>query len=771
MKKRIRKSISYILMIGILSLILGLGQGVVRAEETQSIELSVENLSNAANYQYGWYQSWGGAYKESTGSICSVKYYRVDKPVYHIYTNDSRIRIAIAEFDSTGKWLKHTDDHKNGGQFVKQEATAYIHLTVKSVKWGVNLFTLLESGLKIEFTDEEKSSSLSLATVDIGNADFSNAQNWVAGSISYQTGEYMIDPARIMFSSYCTVDNADYVVRLPGGYLKMNILELDANGATVANYDIHNGQKWKKNPNTEKIALSVFTTGMGRSYTLEEYKALIASYPEFGLRPYVSYYKPDTMDNLSATEFINRMNVGWNLGNSFDSKCDRKSRGYDANPKQELNWGNPYVTKELIDYVASCGFNTIRIPVSWYYNTGVDENGRLRVGKQWLARVKEVVDYAMANNMYVILNSHHDQPIFYAGTSDENMQQVLAAAKSLWTDVAAYFRDYDEHLIFESFNEIDNVARSWNYSDLAAEQMNVMNQVFVNAVRATGGNNATRILMVPTLLDGTASNVLNAFRMPADTVADRIVVQVHTYTKRFDRSIEPPFARLEAFSMRIGAPIVIGECGTTNTYPLPALRDENASNFVARAAAHGIKCIWWDNGSDFKIIDRRNFANSDVQLIQALMNGTQGLGYQVNGEMILNNIDQFVLRMPNLKTGVLEQQYWGTLTTNVAGGAISVPAKKNGMVTLKAENGATDVWLQRILFYDATGNYICGKELQSTEYVFDIPAGAAYMHVSMNSPTRTITYEQYGVYVNGGDIELSISFFDEGDVVPVIVSK
>ena len=85
--------------------------------------------------------------------------------------------------------------------------------------------------------------------------------------------------------------------------------------------------------------------------------------------------------------------------------------------------------------------------------------------------------------MYVILNSHHDQPILYAGVSETEMQQVLENSQSLWQQIATYFKDYDEHLIFEGFNEIDNVEKSWNYSALAADQMNRMNQIFVTTVR------------------------------------------------------------------------------------------------------------------------------------------------------------------------------------------------------------------------------------------------------------------------------------------------
>lgn len=741
----------------------------VKAVQERTLELTKENLSNPENYKKGWYKSWGGSYEEGNGSICSSSFFRITKAAYYIYINSSQIEVAVSEYDCNGKWLEHTDKLRNGSKFTPNSTTAYIHLSVGSIKWGTDMMSLLENGLQIEFTDSDKVPKLEMKTTDIATVDFSKADNWKQGLFSYQTGEYIFEINQIAFNTYCKVNGGRYVVRLPGGYLKMNIIEMDANGNVVAMNDLHSGQKWQKKEDTAKIAISVYTNEKRIGFTYDEYKMMIAGYPEFGLKPYISYYKKEKMDELSADEFIEKMNIGWNLGNSFDSKSDKKSRGFDANLKQEMNWGNPYVTKDLIDYVAACGFNTIRIPVSWYYNTGVDETGKLHVGAEWLERVREVVDYAIANNMYVILNSHHDQPIFYAGTTSENMQNILADVNSLWTDVSLYFKDYDEHLIFEAFNEVDNIEKSWNYSDLSAEQMNLMNQMFVDTVRTTGGNNAKRILMIPTLLDGISTNILNAFEMPVDIVEDRIVVQVHMYTKAFQQNIESTFENLDSFSMRIEAPLVIGEFGTTYSYPLPEYRCIQASNFVARAASHGIKCIWWDNGSDYAIIDRRDFAKSDATMIQALMNGTNGMAYQTEGNIVLNQAVQFVLRMPNLKTGAIEEAYWGTLTTNYKGGAIPIPEGKNCLLYLKRKNEASDIWLQRVLFYDATGKYISGKELQCTEYMTEIPKNASFMRVSMNSPIRTLTLEQYETYLNQVNLELNICFFDEKNVVNVFI--
>lgn len=729
----------------------------------QAIEVDNDIINNAAGYREGWYKSWGGEYELVKDKVCTTYFIKVPQDSYYIYINDSRIKLAISEYDSDGSWLKITGGVKDGSLFVKQQKTEYITYTVSSSVWGVNIIDLFQNGLKIEFSQETKDVFTNVESISIANANFINANNWIAGEYSSQTGAFAINPNKACYKSYCVIEEEiTYLVSLPSANLKMNIIELDLNNSIIVNQNLYNGQKWKKNAETKYVAFTI--SGINMTFTQDEYKFLIESGEKIGIYPYVPYQVSGEIADLSASEFVHRMNVGWNLGNSLDSKATLTSRGNDTNLNQEMYWGNPYVSKDLIDYVASCGFNTIRIPVTWYYNSYVDENGNLRIGRAWLARVKEVVDYAMANDMYVILNSHHEQPILYAGVSDEEMVQVLNNACSLWKDIAEYFMDYNEHLIFESYNEIDNMALSWNYSDLAAIQMNQMNQTFVDTVRATGGNNATRILMVPTLLDGVKSNILNAFVLPSDTVNDRLIVQVHLYSQKFHQVLEDDMEKLEKFSNKIGAPVVIGECGTTKSYVIPEARKAHATNYISRAAKHGIKCIWWDDGASYAIIDRRNLYNSNYEIINALMEGTKGIGYEVKDEIVINNISQVSLKMPNLQNGILEDKYWGTIVTDISGNGINVAGKKNCIISLNAINEATDIWLQRVLYYDELGNYIGGKELQLNTYICKIPEGTAYIRVSMNSPTRSIKYDQYSEYLLKEKFKLSICLFNEEDI-------
>ena len=327
--------------------------------------------------------------------------------------------------------------------------------------------------------------------------------------------------------------------------------------------------------------------------------------------------KEKSAEDLSATAFAQQMRIGWNLGNSLDAHYGNPTG--DANLSQETIWGNPKVNQELIDYVASQGFDVIRIPVSWYYHSYRDKSGVLHISPQWLARVKEVVNYAYNDHLYVILDSHHDHKIIYTGVSETQMIQVYADAQSIWTDIADSFSSYDHHLILESYNEIDNLAKSWNYGEQASQQMNHLNQIFVDTVRKSGGYNSDRILMVPTLLDGFSIQFQTGFVLPEDTVRDKLLVTVHSYNKAYDDKIEYLFQSLGQFSAAVGAPVIIGEFGTTSGYNPAAYRTVHASNFVSRAAAHGIKCIWWDNGSDFAVINRKNLKQSDFEMIKALM--------------------------------------------------------------------------------------------------------------------------------------------------------
>ena len=729
-------------------------------------EVHIESLSNYHNYRYGWYQSWGGAYEYVEGSMCTRNFYEVDGEPYVLNVNDSRIAVTITEYDKEGKWLKYNDSLINGETFQKQPDTVYIGVTIASRKWGVNLLSLFQSGLRIDLASEQYMNHT--PTISYSDAEFSQINHWKSGYYLYETGEYTLDYSKVCFDSFCQIDGKEYVVNLPSSELRMSIVELDEEGNSVQSDNLHDGQKWKKSDKTDKIAISIYDSQ--NQFTLLDYQEALQSDPTIGLTEYVRYDHNTQIQNLSAWEYIGDMTVGWNLGNSLD--CKSEVRSNTENLKQELNWGNPYVTKELIDYVAESGFHTIRIPVTWYYNTYEDEAGKLKINEEWLNRVQDIVDYAIAKGLYVLLNTHHEQPILYTGVDEATMNEVLLHAKELWTEIAEHFKTYDEHLLFESYNEIDNIESSWNYSDLAAEQMNELNQVFVDAVRSTGGNNANRILVVPTLLDGSNTKFYAAFRLPKDIVPDKLIVQVHLYSKKVNQEIEGEFEQLEQFSQRIGAPILIGEFGTKKESMVSELRMEHASNYIARAAQHGIKCIWWDNGTDYKVIDRRDLTTSDHKLIEALLEGSRGIAYEVKVGVTLDSLEQFSYRMPNLSTGSLENTSWGTLTLDFAGSAFPVDAGKILTILIKVKNEAASIKLQRLLFYSNEGALVeGGKELQSTYYLGVVPIHATSMRVSVNSPSKNITKEEFEEYLKAGDFVVEIHMFLPDEVEQIQLAK
>lgn len=249
-------------------------------------------------------------------------------------------------------------------------------------------------------------------------------------------------------------------------------------------------------------------------------------------------------ENLTALELTRLMGNGINLGNTFEA-CDA-NRPYEAgrDPKgYEVTWGQPVTTQEMLTAMKAAGFDTIRIPVAWMTNATDLVNGDYTIDSAYLARVKEVVDYARNAGMYVIINDHWDGGWWgmFGSESAETRAYAMEAYKGMWSQIAAYFADYSDYLIFESANEelgarFDEDSRYCSDSvntylddDARYALCNEVNQAFVDTIRAAGGNNASRFLLIAgygTNIDQTCDS---RFRMPADTVEDRLLLSVHYY--------------------------------------------------------------------------------------------------------------------------------------------------------------------------------------------------------------------------------------------------
>lgn len=342
------------------------------------------------------------------------------------------------------------------------------------------------------------------------------------------------------------------------------------------------------------------------------------------------------MEKITAAQLVNDMKIGWNLGNTMDSLNANLAKTMPAE-SWETAWGNPVTTKELIDAVIERGFNVIRIPVSW--NDHISEEDNWKIEESWLDRVQEIVDYAYDSGVYVIINAHHESWYDPYYDNEERATEILT---TVWSQVAERFRNYDEHLIFESMNEPrkTGTAVEWNGGDQEGwDVVNNLNAAFVQTIRESGGSNPYRILMIP----GYGANCwegIKHIKVPED---DKIIVSVHAYepydfalnvqgrgTWDNDTSnIDYIMDSLDTLFLSKGIPVIIGEFGALykNAEGNEEERAAWAEYYVSAAAGKSIPCIWWDNGAltgsgeVFGLINRKTYEWQYPLIVEGLMNG------------------------------------------------------------------------------------------------------------------------------------------------------
>lgn len=296
-------------------------------------------------------------------------------------------------------------------------------------------------------------------------------------------------------------------------------------------------------------------------------------------------------------DVVDRMNVGWNLGNTMDN-IDYKRNG--TVDYYETLWGNPVTTKEMIHKVKEAGFGAVRIPVTWYDH--VDENNK--IDEKWIARVQEIVQYVLDEDLFCIINLHHDTgKTAWIKADVQKKEEMEQLVQSLWSQIAQWFQSYEDHLLFEGMNEILNNANQWgDASDEELAMVNDLNQVFVDTVRQSGGQNTTRFLIVNTYAASTDQRILDAFSMPKDNIEDHLIAEVHFYGYE-NRDIDAMLERLDRRFIQNQIPVIIGECGMVNNPEIEGFeqkRLEYASYFFSKSREMGITCFWWDNGGKFQ---------------------------------------------------------------------------------------------------------------------------------------------------------------------------
>ena len=323
------------------------------------------------------------------------------------------------------------------------------------------------------------------------------------------------------------------------------------------------------------------------------------------------------------------MKAGFNLGNSLESEYN------------ETYWGNPATTEAMIDAIHKKGFTTLRVPVRWddHYT---DSNYTIDGG--YFSRVKEVVDYGIKRGMYVILNVHHNDLQTKVSTESWQQEQVKYELRRIWDQIATYFKDYGDKLIFEVNNE-PRQGEDWGGYTALYDCVNEYNKAALEAIRATGGNNSERLVLLPTYCASSDEPKLAGWKNL--TGDQHIAVSIHAYvpfsfayegkktvwTDELHNELKSIFARYYNYFLSKGIPVVLGEFGSTNSGDqyLQA-RVQYTAAYAALGNSYGIPCAIWDNNlyeiglDNYGMFDRNTCTFRYGEIADALINAYNGSG-------------------------------------------------------------------------------------------------------------------------------------------------
>ena len=364
----------------------------------------------------------------------------------------------------------------------------------------------------------------------------------------------------------------------------------------------------------------------------------------------------DSFQDLNRQQITEAMGVGDNLGNSLEANS--------GGTPNETAWGNPVLTKKFVLAAKAAGFQSIRIPVS--YLSKIDDNNGYKIDSAWLDHVQEVVDYCVQNNMYAIVNMHGDGYTTVSGSwllcASSDQTKIKAKYKACWEQIADRFKNYDEHLIFESMNEeFDGTYGTPNKT--AYNNINDYNQIFVDTVRQTGGNNDRRWLLIPgwnTNINYTADNY--GFVLPTDQYLSsdiasgekRIMISVHYYdpwdfcgTESADKTqwgseatnqskvptwgdesyMASQFKKMHDKFVSQGYGVIIGEFGAINKANYDSRNKACRADYYQKvcyyAKQYELVPVAWDNGFDgdygFCLINRYSCQVTHRDIIDAMM--------------------------------------------------------------------------------------------------------------------------------------------------------
>lgn len=388
--------------------------------------------------------------------------------------------------------------------------------------------------------------------------------------------------------------------------------------------------------------------------------------------------KKDTtsFEDLNQSQIVEAMGPGWNLGNQLESVTD--------NVPEETNWGNPVITEKLIQSVKAAGFKSIRIPVSYFAK--IDDDKDYTIDSKWLDRVQEVVNYCIKNDLYAVINIHGDGYNTIDGgwllCNGKNQTEIKKKYKKVWKQIAERFKNYDEHLLFESMNE----EFDGSYSEPNKEyyqNINDYNQIFVDTVRKTGDNNTKRWLIIPgwnTNIDYTAGDY--GFKLPTDQYRDksidkeeqRIMISVHYYSpwdfcggencvitqwgneaddpSKTSTTCDETYMKNQLNLMKTtfadkGYPVFIGEYGSIDKTSYDSENEYYRAYFARKlcqlSRKNGCIPMYWDNGYNgvhgFGLFDRTTCEITQPVIIDAIM---EGFGQKASQNSTLMSVRLYV---------------------------------------------------------------------------------------------------------------------------------
>ena len=345
---------------------------------------------------------------------------------------------------------------------------------------------------------------------------------------------------------------------------------------------------------------------------------------------------------LTGQALVDKIKVGINLASALEVYHQEWMGEVENELDYETLWSQPRVTKKYFTTLKKAGFNAVRIPVTWQDHMDKDGN----ISKAWMDRVQEVVDYAYDNGLYVILNTQHE----YDWMLDMRLYSSATAKKfeKVWTQIAKRFKNYDERLIFESMNEprTPRSEKEWGGGTAVERKvLNKYNKVFVDTIRASGGNNKNRCLLIPTYAAKYYSDALNDIEIPNND--NKVIVDIHAY-EPWDFAMNTAKGSETKFTADVkaevdvvmnvinncliskGIPVIMGEFGVINKNNTSD-RVKYSKYYVSSAKKLGIPCLWWENGyseynyesEGFGLMDRNTYEWYFPELTKAIVDAAK----------------------------------------------------------------------------------------------------------------------------------------------------